>query len=102
MNKQAKRLDEGGEANYNQDTHHAEEGSSKGGDLSRNGWLHSPESAFDRKELGDIFHVPGGFFAHLSVVDRDGNIISTNSYDLTSDEIEAFVTSSIPSRLFSP
>lgn len=56
----------------------------------------STVKVLNRKELGDIFHVAGGFFAHLSVIDRDGNVLSKNSYDLTADEIEAFVTSIYP------
>ncbi len=49
-----------------------------------------------RQEIGDIFHVSGGFFAHLTVHDSNGKLLSENRYDLTADEIEAFVTSVYP------
>ncbi|MHB1461937.1 MAG: sugar-binding domain-containing protein [Armatimonadota bacterium] len=49
-----------------------------------------------RKEIGDIFHIPGGFYAYLTVADNEGKLISENSYDLTAEEIEAFVTSVYP------
>jgi beta-mannosidase len=49
-----------------------------------------------REEVGDIYHVPGGFYAELAVLDKDGNVLSKNHYDLTGDEIEAFVTSVYP------
>ena len=56
----------------------------------------STVKVLDRADVGDIFHISGGFYAYLSVLDTDGDIISQNSYDLTADEIEAFVTSVYP------
>lgn len=49
-----------------------------------------------RKEIGDIFHIPGGFYAYLTIEDSDGHVISENNYDLTAEEIEAFITSVYP------
>lgn len=56
----------------------------------------STVSVLKREEVGDIYHIPGGFYADLTVLDPDGNVLSNNSYDLTADEIEAFVTSVYP------
>ncbi|MHB1458481.1 MAG: glycoside hydrolase family 2 protein, partial [Armatimonadota bacterium] len=56
----------------------------------------STVKVLDRKDVGDIFHIPGGFFSDLSIIDDEGNVLSRNSYDLTADEIEAFVTSVYP------
>jgi beta-mannosidase len=53
-------------------------------------------SVLKREEIGDLFHIPGGFFARLTVLDKRGKALSKNTYDLTGDEIEAFVTSVYP------
>ncbi|MDO8589568.1 MAG: glycoside hydrolase family 2 TIM barrel-domain containing protein [Armatimonadota bacterium] len=56
----------------------------------------STVEVFKGAELGDIFHIPGGFLAELALKDASGKVISKNHYDLTADEIEAFVTSVYP------
>ena len=48
------------------------------------------------EEVGDIYHVPGGFVAELTVRDGKGKVLSENHYDLTAEEIRAFVTSVYP------
>ncbi|MFI5385374.1 MAG: glycoside hydrolase family 2 protein [Fimbriimonadales bacterium] len=49
-----------------------------------------------RKELGDIWHVPGGFMAELTVRDATGKVLSHNHYDFTAAEVKAFKTSIYP------
>ncbi len=49
-----------------------------------------------REEAGDLYHVAGGFFAELTVADSTGKVLSKNHYDLTAQEVEAFVTSVYP------
>jgi hypothetical protein len=49
-----------------------------------------------RDEAGDIWHVPGGFLAALSVIAPDGTLLAENHYDLTQEEVEAFITSVYP------
>jgi hypothetical protein len=49
-----------------------------------------------RDEAGDVWHVPGGFLAALSVLDRDGMVLAENHYDFTQEEVEAFITSVYP------
>jgi hypothetical protein len=49
-----------------------------------------------RRDLGDVFGQPDGFRAELTVLDRAGEVLSKNHYDLTAEEIEAFVTSVYP------
>jgi len=49
-----------------------------------------------REEAGDVWHVPGGFFADLTVADADGRLLSENHYDLTEWEVQTFVTSVYP------
>jgi hypothetical protein len=53
-------------------------------------------SVLKREEIGDIFHIPGGFLVQLTVLDKTGKVLSKNTYDLTGDEIEAFITSVYP------
>lgn len=48
------------------------------------------------EEIGDIYHIPGGFFVDLVVSDSSGKVISKNSYDITEEEIQAFLTSVYP------
>jgi len=55
----------------------------------------STVSVLKREEIGDIFRLPG-FFAELTVLEKTGKVLSKNTYDLTADEIEAFVTSVYP------
>jgi len=48
-----------------------------------------------RDEVGDIWRLPG-FRAELRVLTIDGTVLSENHYDMTSDEILAFVTNVYP------
>ena len=50
----------------------------------------------DRKESGDIWHVPGGFLADLAVYDAEGKMLSENHYDFTEQEVQSFLTSVYP------
>ena len=43
-----------------------------------------------RDEAGDVWHLPG-FFAELTVLDSKGNVLSTNSYDMTNKDIRTFI-----------
>ena len=48
-----------------------------------------------REEAGDIWLLPG-FFAELQVVTADGAVLSENHYDMTNEDIVAFVTNVYP------
>jgi beta-mannosidase len=48
------------------------------------------------QEAGDVWHVPGGFVADLSIRDAAGKILSENHYDYTEEEIQRFWTSVYP------
>lgn len=48
-----------------------------------------------REEVGDIWRLPG-FFAELQIASADGAIVSENHYDMTNEEIVAFVTNIYP------
>ena len=48
-----------------------------------------------REEVGDVWRLPG-FFAELQIVTADGALLSENHYDMTNDEIVAFVTNVYP------
>jgi beta-mannosidase len=50
----------------------------------------------DAKETGDVWHVPGGFFADLAVYDAEGMLLSENHYDFTAQEVQTFLTSVYP------
>lgn len=50
----------------------------------------------DRKDTGDVWHVPGGFFADLAVYDAEGKMLSENHYDFTDQEVQTFLTSVYP------
>ena len=50
----------------------------------------------ERKDTGDVWHVPGGFFADLAVYDADGKVLSENHYDFTDEEVQTFLTSVYP------
>ncbi len=50
----------------------------------------------DGKDTGDVWHVPGGFFADLVVYDNDGKVLSDNHYDFTDQEVQTFLTSVYP------
>ncbi|HLV88281.1 MAG TPA: glycoside hydrolase family 2 TIM barrel-domain containing protein [Candidatus Sulfotelmatobacter sp.] len=50
----------------------------------------------EREDTGDVWHVPGGFFADLTVFDPDGKVLSENHYDFTDEEVQAFLTSVYP------
>jgi beta-mannosidase len=50
----------------------------------------------DRKEAGDVWHVPGGFLADLAVYDAQGKMLSENHYDFTDQEVQSFLTSVYP------
>jgi len=50
----------------------------------------------ERKDTGDVWHVPGGFFADLAVSDVDGKVLSENHYDFTEEEVQTFLTSVYP------
>jgi beta-mannosidase len=56
----------------------------------------STVSVLPREETGDIWHVPGGFFADLSIRDAEGTLLSENHYDLTAEEVQTFLTSVYP------
>jgi beta-mannosidase len=49
-----------------------------------------------REEAGDVWHIPGGFFADITVTDSNGRILSENHYDFTEWEVQTFVTSVYP------
>jgi beta-mannosidase len=53
-------------------------------------------------DTGDVWHVPGGFFADLTLYDADGKVLSENHYDLTEQEIQTFLTSVYPLAPESP
>ncbi|MHB8952373.1 MAG: sugar-binding domain-containing protein [Pirellulaceae bacterium] len=48
-----------------------------------------------REEVGDIWRLPG-FLAELRIVTADGAVLSENHYDMTTEEILAFVTNVYP------
>ena len=48
------------------------------------------------QEAGDVWHVPGGFVADLSIRDAAGKMLSENHYDFTEEEIQRFWTSVYP------
>jgi hypothetical protein len=48
-----------------------------------------------REEAGDVWRLPG-FFAELQIVTAGGTVLSKNHYDMTNDEIVAFVTNVYP------
>jgi beta-mannosidase len=50
----------------------------------------------ERRETGDVWHVPGGFFADLAVYDANGKVLSENHYDFTDQEVQTFLTSVYP------
>jgi hypothetical protein len=50
----------------------------------------------ERKDTGDVWHVPGGFFADIAVYDADGKVLSENHYDFTDQEVQTFLTSVYP------
>lgn len=50
----------------------------------------------DGKATGDVWHVPGGFFADLAVYDAEGKMLSENHYDFTAQEVQTFLTSVYP------
>ncbi|HTQ11141.1 MAG TPA: glycoside hydrolase family 2 TIM barrel-domain containing protein [Fimbriimonadaceae bacterium] len=56
----------------------------------------SVTKVIDRADLGDIWHVPGGFIAELTVRDASGKTLSFNHYDFTAQEVHDFVTSAYP------
>jgi beta-mannosidase len=56
----------------------------------------SKVSVLERGETGDVWHVPGGFFADLSVYDSSGKVLSENHYDFTEQEVQTFLTSVYP------
>ena len=49
----------------------------------------------DAPEAGEVWLMPG-FFAELQVVAADGVVLSENHYDMTNEEIVAFVTNVYP------
>jgi len=49
-----------------------------------------------REDTGDVWHVPGGFFADLEIYEADGKLVSENHYDFTEEEVQAFLTSVYP------
>jgi len=53
-------------------------------------------SVLNRDEAGDVWHVPGGFFADLTIRDSEGKLLSENHYDYTEEEVQTFVTSVYP------
>ena len=48
------------------------------------------------QEFGDLWHVPGGFLADLTIRDAEGTLLSENHYDLNEEEIQRFFTSVYP------
>jgi|GEM_PF-1945079 len=56
----------------------------------------SVTKVLDRSDLGDIWHVPGGFVAELTVRDSGGKVLSYNHYDFTAQEVHDFVASAYP------
>jgi hypothetical protein len=54
------------------------------------------------QEAGDPWHVPGGFFADLTIRDAEGKLFSENHYDFTEEEIQRFWTSVYPPAPISP
>jgi beta-mannosidase len=56
----------------------------------------STVSVISREDTGDVWHVPGGFFADLTVSSTDGQVLSENHYDFTEQEVQTFVTSVYP------
>jgi beta-mannosidase len=56
----------------------------------------STVSVIDRNDTGDVWHVPGGFFADLAVYDASGKVLSENHYDFTDQEVQTFLTSVYP------
>ena len=50
----------------------------------------------ERKDTGDVWHVPGGFIAELAVYDAGGKVLSENQYDFTDEEVQTFLTSVYP------
>ncbi len=56
----------------------------------------SAVSVIPGPETGDVWHVPGGFFADLTVTDSSGKLLSENHYDFTEWEVQNFLTSVYP------
>ena len=56
----------------------------------------STVTVIEGKDTGDVWHVPGGFFADLVVYDASGGVLSENHYDFTEQEIQTFLTSVYP------
>lgn len=56
----------------------------------------SAVSVIPGPETGDVWHVPGGFFADLRVTDATGKLLSENHYDFTQWEVQNFLTSVYP------
>jgi hypothetical protein len=56
----------------------------------------STVTAISREDTGDVWHVPGGFFADLTVSNADGQVLSENHYDFTEQEVQTFLTSVYP------
>ena len=56
----------------------------------------STVSVIPREDTSDVWHVPGGFFADLTVSSTDGKVLSENHYDFTEQEVQTFVTSVYP------
>ncbi|MHB8969786.1 MAG: sugar-binding domain-containing protein [Pirellulaceae bacterium] len=54
-----------------------------------------------REDVGDIWRLPG-FLAELRIVTADGKVLSENHYDMTSEEILAFVTNVYPGAPVKP
>jgi beta-mannosidase len=48
-----------------------------------------------RQEAGDVWHLPG-FLADLYVIGPNGEVLATNHYDMTGEEIHNFVTTVYP------
>jgi hypothetical protein len=48
-----------------------------------------------REEAGEVWRMPG-FFAELQIVTADGAVLSENHYDMTNEDIVAFVTNVYP------
>jgi hypothetical protein len=53
-------------------------------------------SVLSGQEAGDVWHVPGGFLADLSIDDAEGKMLSENHYDFTEEETQRFWTSVYP------
>ena len=56
----------------------------------------STVSVMNREEAGDVWQIPGGFVADLTVQNAKGNLLSENHYDFTGMDVETFITSVYP------